>query len=53
MFDSTRMSDKQGFQFVESEGTKLDDANVVYKTKEIQFSATAIFDLGHNDVARM
>lgn len=53
MFDSSRKGDKSGFQFVESEGSKLDDPNVIYKTGEIQFKATAIFDLGHNDVARM
>ena len=53
MFDSSRKGDKYGFQFVESEGAKLDAPNIIYKTKEIQFSATSIFDLGHNDVARM
>ena len=53
MFDSSRaLSDVEGFQFVESQGTQIDPVNVVYKTKEIQTSATAIFDLGHNDVAR-
>lgn len=53
MFDSKRaLTDKEGFQFVESQPAMLDPLNVVYKTKEIQTSATSMFDLGHNDVTR-
>lgn len=53
MFDSKKaMTDKEGFQFVESQAPMLDPVNVVYKTKEIQTSVTTLFDLGHNDVAR-
>lgn len=53
MFDSSRaMTDDEGFQFVESEAVSVDPVNIVYKTKEIQTSATSMFDLGHNDVAR-
>ena len=53
MFDSSRaLTEDEGFQFVESQGTILDPVNVVYKTKELQTSVTALFDLGHNDVAR-
>ena len=53
MFDSSKaLRDREGFQFVESQPTMLDPVNVVYKTKEIQTSATTIFDLGHNDVTR-
>lgn len=53
MFDSSRaLTDNEGFQFVESEAPSVDPVNVVYKTKEIQTSATSLFDLGHNDVAR-
>lgn len=53
VFDSSRaLTDEEGFQFVESQPASLDPVNVVYKTKEIQTSATAIFDLGHNDVTR-
>jgi len=53
MFDSSRaLTETEGLQFVESQPTTLDPVNVVYKTKEIQNSATTIFDLGHNDVAR-
>lgn len=53
MFDSSMMTDEFGFQFVESQAPMLDPVNVVYKTKEVQTSATTIFDLGHNDVTRM
>lgn len=53
MFDSSRaLTDREGFQFIESQAPTVDPVNVVYKTKEIQTSATTIFDLGHNDVAR-
>ena len=53
MFDTSRaLSDSEGLQFVESQSTQIDPVNVVYKTKELQTSATALFDLGHNDVAR-
>ena len=53
MFDSSMKTDEYGFQFVESQAPSVDPVNVVYKTKEIQTSATTLFDLGHNDVARM
>jgi len=53
MFDKSRaMTDREGFQFVESQAVQLDPVNVVYKTKELQTSVTCLFDLGHNDVAR-
>jgi len=52
MFDSTMKNDQYGFQFVESQAPQVDPVNVVYKTKEIQTSATTLFDLGHNDIAR-
>lgn len=53
MFDPSRaLKDEEGFQFVESQPAMLDPVNVVYKTKEIQTSVTAIYDLGHNDVTR-
>lgn len=52
MFDSRMMQDEYGFQFVESQPAMLDPVNVVYKTKEIQTSVTALFDLGFNDLAR-
>lgn len=53
MFDSSRaLNDMQGFQFVESEPEHVLDANIVYKTSEIQKKVESMFDLGHNDVAR-
>ena len=53
MFDSGRaLTETEGFQFIESQPPMLDPVNVVYKTKEIQTSATTLFDLGHNDVTR-
>jgi hypothetical protein len=53
MFDSSRaLTDKEGFQFVESLPTTAPQMNVVFKTNEIQYKVDAIFDLGHNDVAR-
>lgn len=53
MFDSSKaLTDREGFQFVESQPPMLDPVNVVYKTKEIQTSVTTLFDLGHNDVTR-
>jgi hypothetical protein len=52
MFDSSMKQDEYGFQFIESQAPQVDPVNVVYKTKEIQTSATTLFDLGHNDVSR-
>ena len=53
MFDSSKaLTDREGFQFIESQAPMLDPVNVVYKTKEIQTSVTTLFDLGHNDVTR-
>lgn len=53
MFDEKKaLTDREGFQFIESQPTMLDPVNVVYKTKEIQTSVTSLFDLGHNDVTR-
>lgn len=53
MFDSSLKGDEYGFQFVESQGITLMPKNVVYKTSEMQFKVESMFDLGHNDVARM
>jgi hypothetical protein len=49
MFDSSRKGPKYGFQYKESQGIKLEGPNVVFRTGEIQYKATTIFDLGHND----
>lgn len=52
-FDGSRaLTDMEGFQFVESESENLLEANIVYKTSEIQKKVESMFDLGHNDVAR-
>lgn len=52
-FDSSRaLTDREGFQFVEAQGTTLSPMNVVFKTEEIQYKATAVFDVGFNDVSR-
>lgn len=54
MFDSTNaLSDEYGFQFIESEANNLDPVNIVYKTREMQFAGHTMFQLGHNDVARV
>jgi hypothetical protein len=53
MFDSSKKSDRQGFQFIESEPITIEKPNIVYKTLEIQVAEHSMFQLGHNDVARM
>lgn len=53
MFDSSlALTDKQGFQHIESEPNNIDPVNVVYKTGELQFAGHTMFRQGHNDVAR-
>lgn len=49
MFDSSMKNSKYGLQFKESQPIKLDGPNVVFKTDEIQYKATTLFDLGFND----
>lgn len=49
MFDSSKVGPEYGFQFLESTPVTLDAPNIVYKTKEIQYTAYTSFDLGHND----
>jgi len=49
MTDSSMKGPEYGFQFLESQPIMLDAPNIVYKTKEIQYTATTAFDLGHND----
>lgn len=55
MFDSSRKGTEEqyGFQFVESQVETLAPQHIVPKTEEIQYFADAVFDLGHNDTARM
>lgn len=49
MFDSTKKNDKYGLQYKESQGIELEGPNVVFKTGEIQYKATMMFDIGFND----
>lgn len=50
MFDSTMaMSPRYGFNYKESQPITLEGPNIVFKTGEIQYKATMMFDIGHND----
>lgn len=49
MFDSSFKGPKYGLQYKESMPIQLEGPNVVFKTGEIQYKATAMFDIGHND----
>src|SRR3990167_830626 len=50
MFDSGMKSLQYGFQLKESQPIQLEGPNVVFKTGEIQYKATEMYDLGFNDV---
>lgn len=43
------LGDEYGPQYFESQPISLDDQNVVYRTKEIQYSAVHAYAIGHND----
>jgi len=49
MFDSSMVGPKYGLQFKESQPIELEGPNIVFKTGEIQYKATTMFDLGFND----
>lgn len=49
MFDSSMKSDQYGFQYKESQGIELEGPHAVFKTGEIQYKSTMMFDIGHND----
>lgn len=49
MFDSTMVGPEYGLQYKESQGIQLEGPNVVFKTGEIQYKSTMMFDIGHND----
>jgi len=49
MFDSSMKNASYGFQYKESQPIQLEGPNVVFKTGEIQYKATMMFDIGHND----
>jgi hypothetical protein len=48
-YDKRYISDEYGMQYFESQPIVLDEQNIVYKTKEIQYTATMAFAYGHND----
>ena len=49
MLDSSMKNDTYGLQYKESQAIQLEGPNVVFKTGEIQYKATMMFDIGHND----
>ena len=49
MFDSSMKNATYGLQYKESQPIELEGPNVVFKTGEIQYKATMMFDIGHND----
>lgn len=48
-FDTSMMNDEFGIQYFESMPITLDEQHIVYKTKEIQYTASLAFAYGHND----
>ena len=48
-FDSSMKNNKFGLQYKESQPISLEGPNVVFKTSEIQYKATMMFDIGFND----
>jgi len=53
MFDSSMLNSTYGLQYKESQGIQLEGPNIVFKTGEIQYKATVMFDIGHNDSRNM
>lgn len=49
MFDSTFKNSTYGLQYKESQAIELEGPNIVFKTGEIQYKATMMFDIGFND----
>lgn len=49
MFDSSMVNDEYGFQYKESQPIQLEGPNIVFKTSEMQYKTTMMFDIGHND----
>lgn len=47
--DTSMKGDEYGLQYKESQPIMLEGPNVVFKTGEIQYKTTMMFDLGHND----
>lgn len=51
--DTSMKGDEFGFQYKESQGIMLEGPNVVFKTGEIQYKTTLMFDIGVNDSRNM
>src|SRR3990167_1090118 len=49
MMDPSMKNSTYGLQYKESQPIKLEGPNIVFKTDEIQYKATMMFDIGHND----
>jgi len=49
MTDSSMKNSRYGLQFKESQPIELEGPNIVFKTGEIQYKATTMFDIGFND----
>ena len=49
MFDGSMKNATYGLQYKESQPIELEGPNIVFKTGEIQYKSTMMFDLGHND----
>jgi hypothetical protein len=53
MFDSSRaLTDKQGFQFIESEGNNVDSVHINPYNRQLSWFGHSLCALGHNDVVR-
>jgi len=51
--DTAMKGDEYGLQYKESQPIMLEGPNVVFKTGEIQYKATNMFDIGFNDARCM
>jgi len=49
MFDESMKGPRYGLQMKESQAIQLEGPNIVFKTGEIQYKATEMYDLGFND----
>ncbi|MEK7178336.1 MAG: hypothetical protein AAB721_01620 [Patescibacteria group bacterium] len=49
MYDSSMKNDSYGLQYKEAQSIDLEGPNLVFKTGEIQYKASLIFDLGFGD----
>jgi hypothetical protein len=51
--DTSMKGDEYGLQYKESQGVMMEGPNVVFKTGEIQYKTTMMFDIGCNDPRNM